>query len=184
MSDFPRLSAAILAGGKSIRMGRDKALLPFRGKPLLQYVADLLRPEFAEVVIAGGKPEYAAWGRLVADLLSPPSPLVGIHAALSAITTDRALVVACDMPFIDLDRAREWSQVEADVVVPVSPSGVEPLHAIYSKSCVAAIERRLAEGRPKVTDFYDLVKTVEVKVDDARPFRNLNTPGDFLDVLK
>lgn len=173
------LSGAILAGGKSLRMGQDKALLPFRGKPLLQHVADLLRPHVREVVIAGGKPEYAVWGRLVPDLLSPPCPLAGLHAALSGITTPRAFIVACDMPFIDIARLREWEGIEADVVVPVSSQGMEPLHAMYARSCLPALERRLREGRPKITDFYDLVKVREVRVDDITAFRNLNTPEDY-----
>ena len=115
-------------------MGRNKALLPFRGRPLLAHQLDVLRPLFDRVVVASKDPTpYAPFGvEVVPDVLSERCALTGIHAVLSASRTEHAFVVACDLPFLngrlveDLLARRDGN----DVVVPESNHQIEPLHAV------------------------------------------------------
>lgn len=183
-------ACGILAGGASRRMGRNKALLPFRGKPLLQHQLDLLSPMFSEILISANDPApYAPFNlRVVPDVFAEPCSLSGIHALLKAATAPRVFVVACDLPFLHPGLVRKMLRVTGgfDVVVPETADGLEPLYAIYSQSCVPAIEAAAAESRWKVTDFYLglWVDRLEVDVNDwlvegRSPFTNANTPDDW-----
>jgi molybdopterin-guanine dinucleotide biosynthesis protein A len=102
LTSFPMATAGILAGGASARMGRNKALMDFRGRPLIQRQIDLLSPMFEEILIGANDPApYARFGlRVVPDLLSERCALTGIHALLKAAARPRVFVVACDMPFL------------------------------------------------------------------------------------
>src|SRR6185503_18143409 len=139
-----RGTCGILSGGASARMGRNKALLDFRGKPLIQHQIDLLSTLFDEVIVGANDPApYATFKvRVVPDLLSERCALTGIHALLRATTGERIFVVACDMPYLHPKLIGTLLAVppDVDVVVPESDRGLEPLHAVYWKSCLPAIE--------------------------------------------
>jgi molybdopterin-guanine dinucleotide biosynthesis protein A len=184
-------ACGILAGGASRRMGQNKALLPFRGKPLLRHQLDLLSPLFPEILIsANDAAPYSPFGhRVVPDLFTEPCSLSGIHALLKAAAAPRVFVVACDLPFLNPALVGMLLERPGDVVVPESDRGLEPLHAIYSQSCLPAIERAAADGRWKVTSFYDgvavefvRVRDREWRVDGRSPFTNANTPDDWKSV--
>ncbi len=186
------VTAGILAGGAGSRMGRNKALLEFRGRPLLARQLDLLRPLFERVILGANDPApYADFGiEVVPDLLSERCALTGIHALLSASRTGHVFVAACDLPFLNpalieelLGRREGW-----DVVLAVTARGPEPLHAIYSRACLPAIETCAREGRWKATAFHGRVRVLEVPVreedwavEGRSPFLNLNTPEEFRD---
>lgn len=183
-------ACGILAGGASRRMGRNKALLPFRGKPLIRHQIDLLSPMFSEILISANDPApFAPFPfRVVPDVFAEPCPLSGIHALLQAATAPRVFVVACDLPFLHPGLVRKMLDVagDFDVIVPETPDGLEPLHAIYSRACVPAIESAAADARWKVTAFYPGVWVDRLEVDggdwlmDGRsPFTNANTPDDW-----
>ncbi|MBI4565981.1 MAG: molybdenum cofactor guanylyltransferase [Planctomycetes bacterium] len=182
------LACGILAGGLGTRLGgREKAMFRIHGRPLLEYMLRRLVPAFKTVVLSTNRPDRYAWTGLpcVADRLAARCPLSGLHRVLEAIREPRALVIACDMPGVSLSLASRLARVEADVALPVSPSGDEPLHAVYSKACVPLIERAVAEGRLKMTDFLSEARVVRVEIDPAAwtegpvpPFFNLNTPAD------
>jgi molybdopterin-guanine dinucleotide biosynthesis protein A len=179
------LSAGILAGGASSRMGRDKARLDFRGQPLILRQIDLLRPLFQEVLIAAkGSGCFAA--RSVPDLLPEPSALTGVHALIAGASTSRVFVVACDMPFLNPALIRDLLGRAGDVVLPVTSRGPEPLHAVYSKTCLPAIEAAAAAGDWKMTGFHKDVRVTRVDVDEnawlvegRSPFANANTPDEW-----
>jgi molybdopterin-guanine dinucleotide biosynthesis protein A len=180
------VAAGILAGGASSRMGRDKALLDFRGKPLLQHQLDLLRPLFPEVLIGGGS--YDVGARVVPDVLPERCALTGVHALIRGASTPHIFVVACDMPFLNPALIRKLAALaeHAQVVLPLTPRGPEPLHAVYAKSCLPEIERAAREGDWKMTGFVKRCRTLlfEVKgaewdVDGRSPFTNANTPEDW-----
>jgi len=171
-------------------MGRNKALLPFRGRPLLAHQLDVLRPLFDRVVVASKDPTpYAPFGvEVVPDVLSERCALTGIHAVLSASRTEHAFVVACDLPFLngrlveDLLARRDGN----DVVVPESNHQIEPLHAVYSRACLAAIEDSARRGAWKVSDFFPGVRVHRATLDldewlveGRSPFFNANTPGEW-----
>ncbi|HXG61350.1 MAG TPA: molybdenum cofactor guanylyltransferase [Planctomycetota bacterium] len=185
---FP-VTAGILAGGAGSRLGRNKALYPYRGRPLLARQIEILKPLFERVLVAARDPSpYAPFGvETTADVLPVRSALSGIHAVLSAARTDYVFVAACDLPFLnprlieEIVSAREgW-----DAVVPESDAGLEPLHAVYGRACLRAIEAAVARGEWKATAFLAgvrarirRVRDAEWAVDGRSPFFNLNTPAD------
>lgn len=184
------VTCGILAGGASSRMGRDKALVDFRGAPLIARQLALLRPLFERVVVGANDPaRYRPFGvEVVPDLLPERCALTGIHAVLSAARTDHAFVVACDLPFLNsrLIEALLERRAGNDVVVPESDQGLEPLHAVYSRACLPAIEACGRRGAWKVSGFYPSdrllrwrVRDGDWAVDGRSPFLNVNTPGDL-----
>lgn len=171
-------------------MGRNKALLPFRGKPLLRHQLDLLKPLFPEILISANDPApYEPFGlRVVPDQYAEPCSLSGIHALLHAVTAPRIFVVACDLPFLNPALIRKLLEVpgDFDVIVPESDQGLEPLHAIYSRNCLPSIEQAARERRWKVSSFYQglWVDTVEISdrdwlIEGRSPFLNANTPEEW-----
>ncbi|HVR84311.1 MAG TPA: molybdenum cofactor guanylyltransferase, partial [Planctomycetota bacterium] len=183
-------ACGILAGGASRRMGRNKALLPFRGKPLIRHQLDLLSPLFSEILISANDPApFSPFGRrVVPDVFAEPCSLSGIHALLKAATAPRIFIVACDLPFLNPALLGMMLGVpgDFDVIVPLSDLGLEPLHAIYARSCIPAIEAAATESRWKVSDFYEGLWVDKLPVNDGdwlvdgrSPFLNANTPDDW-----
>lgn len=171
-------------------MGRNKALLDFRGKPLLLHQRDVLAPLFARVIVAAPDPApYLPLGlEVVPDLLPERCALTAIHAVLSASRSDLAFVVACDLPFLNLDLIRHLLDraAGADAVVPESDGRLEPLHAVYSRACLPAIEDGARRGEWKADAFLPRVRAVRLpvrpddwKVEGRSPFFNANTPADW-----
>ena len=195
---WPPLSAAVLAGGQSRRMGQDKAMLPLvvGGPPLLGIVLDRLRIVSDDVfIVATDRPAYAAFGvPLHTDAFPEAGTLGGIATALLRARHPECLVVACDMPFLN-PSFLAWMAAQPrtyDALVPRVPgesrqgSGMiwQTLHAIYRRSCLAAIERRLAGGERKVIGFFDDIDVRSIAVaqithfdPDLRSFYNANTPS-------
>lgn len=183
------ITAAVLAGGQSRRMGRDKAFLPFGGRPLIERTLETLDRHFDEVLlVANEAARYAHLGRrVVADLRPGAGALGGIYTAIALTTGEAAgsaspthvFLCACDMPFLDdalvdlllAEAAREMDGHLPDVVVPEDPdapdssAGLHPLCAVYGRGTLGPIERRLAEGRLKVIGFYDDVRVRRVGPD-------------------
>ena len=189
------LSAGILAGGRSSRMGSNKALLPFRGRPLIRHQIDVLAPLTDDLMIGANEaPAYAGFGfRVVPDVLREPCVLTGIHALLAAARHPLLFVTACDLPFLNRDLILHLSgRTEgADAVLPLTARGLEPLHAIYAKSCLPAIERAAANGVWKATGFLRDLRVIEVPlrdedwaVDGHSPLFNANTPDDWSSISK
>jgi molybdenum cofactor guanylyltransferase len=192
------LSAAVLAGGQSRRMGTDKALLPLveGGAPMLGIVLERLSAVADDVVVvANDQARYAALGaRVVPDLRRDVGALGGIQAAITASAHEHCLVVACDMPFLSLPLLRRMADEprDYDVLVPLIPGEsrqrsdglvFQTLHAIYSKRCLRFIETRIEEGNKQVVGFFaDVqVRTLDLAEitrwdPDLRSFFNANTP--------
>lgn len=193
-------SAAILAGGESRRMGRPKALIELDGQTLIERAwatLNALRPEISEVFVVGIRPEYQALGlQCVADDAPGYGPLGGIATALRHAHEERALVVACDMPWLSTTLLCAMLNVAGaeQALVPALPImgaahvevRYEPLHAIYHRSCLAAIDACLARRELKTTAFLDGVRVRELDVDWLRihdpeltSFLNVNTPAEL-----
>jgi molybdopterin-guanine dinucleotide biosynthesis protein A len=187
------LTLAIQAGGKSSRMGQDKALMPFRGKPLIQTVMARLAPLADEIIITTNTPEhYAFLGvPLFRDIIPERGALGGLYTALKSASHSMVAVVACDMPFASTQffetATRLMSTGAADVVIPQTEYGFEPLHALYRReACLAPIEQALDANRWKVISWFDAVhvhalsRTETAALDPGGlAFWNLNTPEDF-----
>ena len=184
------VSGVILAGGKSRRMGGSpKALLPFGGRPLIQHIVERLESVLADCLVVTNSPElYAFLGRpMVGDVFPDGGSLGGIYSGLQAVPGEAALCVACDMPFLSAALIGDLAgrAGEADVVIPDAAGELQPLHAVYGKACLPAMERRLRAGQLKITGFFEEVRVVRVPETEvarfempALAFMNLNTPDD------
>ncbi|MBA3533587.1 MAG: molybdenum cofactor guanylyltransferase [Ardenticatenales bacterium] len=189
------LSAAVLAGGASSRMGQNKALLTLGSERLIERVVARLCALSNDVMVITNTPEsyefLAGLCRFVPDVTGPgQGPLAGIASALSAARHARVLVVATDMPFLNLSLLHHLARLEpqADVLVPViAPDGFpETLHAIYGKGALPVIEAQLAGGSRKITHFFRDVRVREVPAEEIRSFDpafrsffNVNTPEEW-----
>jgi molybdopterin-guanine dinucleotide biosynthesis protein A len=162
------LTAAILAGGKSSRMGANKALLSFRGHPMISAVADAVRPVASELfVVADDGAPYASLGfETVADIHKGRGPLGGLHAALTASRTDETLLLACDIPLVSTSLLRYLSEFPSQALARVAEidGHIHPLCAVYSKRCLPEIERLIASGRLAMAALLDAVGAQAVPV--------------------
>lgn len=192
-----KLSVAIIAGGKSVRMGRDKAFVKLAGKPLIQHVIERSRNlGQTETILIANQPErYRHLGLLVfSDVCPNKGSLGGIYTALTYAQSLHTLVIACDMPFIKTELLRFMiAQISdaMDIVAPRVGGYPQGLHAIYSQSCRQPIQEQLAANRLKVIRFYDEMRVryldeadYEPYDVDGRSFVNLNTPAELQQARK
>src|SRR5271169_3582701 len=185
------LTAFILAGGRSSRMGTDKAFVDYDGRPLLLRALDLARSLTADVRIVGNREKFAQFAPVVEDIFLDRGPLGGIHAALLASPTDLNLMLAVDMPFVPLAFLRyligqACDAPEAAVVVPRGDGGWQPLCAVYRREFAAAADGALRAGRNRIDRLYDKVRAKVVEQEkwegagfSPAIFRNLNTIEDL-----
>lgn len=187
------VSAAIMAGGRSTRMGQDKAWIELDGEPLISRVAHVLAQVADEVLVVANDPRYGSLGlRVVHDRYPAGGALGGIATGVGAAMHDTVLVAACDMPFLD---PAVWSVLvghagEADVVIPRIGGEYETLHALYTKACVPHMARSLAENRLRVISFFDAVRVLAIDEPELRAvdptlraFTNVNTPEELASAL-
>ncbi|MCG3206916.1 MAG: putative molybdenum cofactor guanylyltransferase [Anaerolineae bacterium] len=190
------ISVAILAGGKSRRMGQDKAFLEVGGRPAIERVIECVNPLSDDVFISTNSPEkYGQFGlRLVADVYPDKAALGGIFSAISVARYPHVLVVACDLPLLNPALLRYLIELAptADVVAPlVQPPQPETTHTVYSRRCLPAIEARLQVGRLRIIGFFEDVRVRYVAREDIarfdpefHSFVNMNTPDDWERVKK
>ena len=182
-----KVTGVILAGGKSRRMGTDKALLSVGRDAMIERAVAELSKVCAGVLISGcGEETGRRLGlKVVPDLIEGMGPLSGIHAALLAAQSDKCLVVPCDMPFLSAELAEVMiRQSEGyDVAVPQHGDYLQPLFAVYDHSCIQAIEEALRNNRHKVVDFYPRMRVnyvsetiLQAAADIDTVFFNVNTP--------
>ncbi len=184
------VTTAIMAGGKSSRMGTDKSFVPVLGKPMIEHVLDRVKGIADEEIIITNQPEeYAYLGLgLYKDLYQDHGPLGGLHAALHYAANPYVLVVACDMPWLNRQLLEYMITLRetADGIVPRWDRHPEPTHAIYSKVCLGPIEANLKAQSLKLISFYSEVKIRYVQKNEiigfdpqGRSFANVNTPEDL-----
>jgi molybdopterin-guanine dinucleotide biosynthesis protein A len=201
---YDQISAFVLTGGASSRMGKAKALLDFGGEPLLIRIARTIEPLVSSVIAVGSSGRYAALGMqviedqqigIVDEHGNSPGPLAGIASALSASRTDWNLILACDLPYL----SREWvgwllartNVSSAQIIMPRTEGGPEPLAAVYRRECADPIIAALHRGVRKVTDATAQLRTDFVAepewhhIDpDGRVLRNMNSPEDYEEARK
>jgi molybdopterin-guanine dinucleotide biosynthesis protein A len=188
------VSGVVLAGGQSQRMGRNKALMELEGRTLISRVVDRLSRLCDELIISANHVDLYSHlpARIVRDVIPGRGALSGIHAGLAAMRNERAVVVACDMPFLSLSLLRYMTVVAegCDVVVPRLDRYYEPLHAVYGVGCIGPIEQLVAEGPQRVVALYERVGTCEITRHDVRlygaehSFFNVNTPQDWAEAQR
>lgn len=184
-----KVSAIVLAGGNSTRMGQNKALLKFGSKTLVELVVNKLRNLFAEIIIVTNYAESYPMLKSVRfekDCINTPvkNSLVGIYTGLLKSTNEYAFVVACDMPFLNEDLIKYMLAKldKQDICVPYLQEHYQPLHAVYNKTCLEPIKNLLEIGDYKIINFYGDVNVVRIyedeiiKIDpDLKSFMNVNT---------
>lgn len=186
------ITGVILAGGENKRFsGTNKAFMRIGGKCMLDRVYRIYAELFQDIILVAEDPlQYLAWDfQIVADLFPLKGSLVGIHAALFYAATPYVFVAACDTPFLQkglIASIASALEPQFDVVVPETERGLEPLCAIYSKSCLAPIERQLSANILKIQHFFAKVrvrKLPEAHLRESDPdllsFYNVNTPDDL-----
>lgn len=179
----------IMAGGKSSRMGTDKGLMTFQGKPMIEYAIELLQPICSGIIISTNQPGYQRYGfQTVPDIYQKCGPVGGLHAALSETKFDHNLVLGCDVPFVESELIELLlSEIGGfDAVVPLHEGGIEPLVAVYRKEMASFFEAQLIERNYTMHEIIRSCKLNLVGVDHLvakypRLFYNLNRPGELKD---
>ena len=189
------VSAFILDGGKSTRMGADKAFLTLDGRTLLERALEVAQSVTADVRIVGADSKFAAFAPVVEDIFSGCGPLGGIHAALRASSSPLNLMLAVDLPFtspalLQFFVARAQAS-DASVTVPRVDGGLQPLCAVYRPQFADLAEMALRAGRYKIDACFDPQQTQVVEESELRSggfssemFRNLNTPEELEEAKK
>lgn len=184
------MTSIVLAGGKSLRLGREKALEEIGGQRLLQRVIERLSPLGDEIIVVTSSsnqlPDLGA--KMVIDSYPGKGVLVGLYSGLKEAASFHSLVVGCDMPFLNLALLRHLIALSPgfDVVIPRVGEEVEPLHAVYSKNCLVPIEARLRGGKLRIADFFPAVRVryvenAEIEKFDPQhlSFFNINSDADL-----
>ena len=184
------VTGIILAGGESNRMGKDKGLCEFKGKPLISYAIDALLPLCGTILISSNNIEdYQKFGyQVIIDKHEGIGPIGGIYSSLKKSVTKHNLIISCDTPFLNtpllefiLDNSDNY-----EIVVPEhSNSLIEPLAAYYSSDIVNLLEISIKKKDYKLMNFLNKVKFKKINVDSIygfsnKLFINLNTPDDLL----
>jgi molybdopterin-guanine dinucleotide biosynthesis protein A len=189
----PVLSLAILAGGNSQRFGEDKALALLHGQPLLAHIVERTAGLAAETFIVTNRPEaYARFGlRLVGDLRPGQGALGGLHTALYYAAQPWLLALACDMPLINRALLEHMLTLTdgVEAVVPSLDGRPEPLHALWSKACLAPVQAALKRGDRRVVSFFPAIRVrtvtlTEIEIFDPEhlSFLNVNTPAQLAEI--
>ncbi|OPY89492.1 MAG: putative molybdenum cofactor guanylyltransferase [Syntrophus sp. PtaU1.Bin208] len=201
--DFPeaekamkeRMTGIILSGGKSSRMGINKAFLEIDGDRLIDRTVSLFKELFSEVILVTNEPllyldQDVA---LVTDIYKRKGPLGGLYAGLYYASFDYAFLCACDMPYLNVEFIRYMMGKVAgyDVVIPETSEGYFPLHAIYSRRCLPTIKNLLERGdRLKVVGVFKGMRVLTIPEPvirsydpDGRMFLNINTEQDLQQAL-
>jgi len=184
------LTAFILAGGHSRRMGQDKAFLELGGRTLLDRAMGLASTVAPHVRIVAAQEKFLTIARTIEDVFPDCGPLGGIHAALMGTTTELNLFLAVDLPFVEEDFLRyliaQASQVSALVTVPEAGQRLQPLCAVYRRDFREAAEQALKKKKNKIDALFVGVETRVITEPEitrmgffSRMFQNLNTPEEF-----
>ena len=190
-----KVTGIILSGGKSIRMGENKAFVRIEGVPIIRRIYDLFKELFEEVIIVTDQKDLFSNfdSKIYSDLIPGKGALGGLYTGIFFSSFWHSFCVACDMPFIRKSLVQYLTENidDADVIVPQTKDGLQPLHAIYSKNCVNPMRRLIEEGKSKIIDLYS---QVNVKIVDEKDFLrfdprgesfiNVNTPEELLSVRR
>lgn len=183
------ITGVILVGGKSRRMGKDKAFLEFSGKPLFERVLEIFRGNFHRIFLVGDRGErFADYGLPVLEDIFPGSALGGLYTALFRAQTEYVFISPCDLPYPNKGVLDHICSLRKgfDAVVPTTHHGFEPLFALYSTKCLEPIRILLESGNYCVYDFYPQVRIRHVPGEElaqldkeGTSFLNINTPEEF-----
>lgn len=179
-----KATAIILAGGESLRMGTDKAMLPVKGKTMIEHICTQLCHSFTETLISTADPnKYGFLGfKVMPDKQPNQGPLMGIASALQASANELNFVMACDIPRVPMHLVHQMlaEAEDADIVVPITGNEkYEPLFAVYRKNALIAINKVLNGPSRKISDVFAHCKVRFLKISTPALFTNLNTKAEY-----
>ena len=183
------VSGVILAGGRSTRMGKDKATLDVSGLTMFERNLCMMRKLFEKTIIAGNRPDLSQPDVPCFPDHYPGSALGGLYTGLKEAETEYIMATACDMPYPDpgIGRLLVGMRKGYDVVVPKTPYGLEPLFAVYRKTCLPFMQSLLEQGLYQIFLFYPHVRVRYVSQDELpgdweHALLNVNTPEQYTQV--
>lgn len=195
MERIKDISAVILSGGGSSRMGTDKAFLNFGGKSIIERMIDLCDSIFFEVIISSNKPELYQFAKkkVIQDLIPDKGPLSGIHSALHNTNTESIFILSCDMPLVTSELLNYLCDYNTgkQIVLPKAEERIQQLCGVYSKSILTEVENLLSVSQKSVGNLkgsiYELIEKVETEIVEVdrlefyhpNIFFNVNTPEDY-----
>ena len=186
------INGYILAGGKSSRMGTDKGLLHFHGKPIVQTIIDQILPTVNKTVIVSNNAEYEKFGlEVFADLITDVGPAGGIHAAMTHTDSEQILVVSCDMPYITTDAIQYMIEQasQSQITLPLNREKIEPLFGVYSKKCLPLWQQLIEQGMIKLQEMVTHFELLKINIETNELFNdllflNINDKNDLQRALK
>jgi len=189
------ITGIILSGGKSLRMGRNKAFVQVDGIPIIERIYKVFKNLFQEIIIVTDQMDLFAHFdvRTYSDLLPHRGALGGLYTGLCFSSFQYSFCVGCDMPFLKETLIRFLIErlADEDVLVPRTADGLQPLHALYSKNCLGPIKELLDQGGFKIIDFYPKVKSRTIEEKDflfldptKESFHNVNTPDELVQAAR
>jgi molybdopterin-guanine dinucleotide biosynthesis protein A len=183
-----RIPAIIFAGGKSSRMGQDKALLPFAGyRTLAQYQYERLQLLFDKVYLSAKKNKFDFPSLLITDRYEISSPLAGIVSIFETLEADEVFILSVDAPFVGkevIEKLLEVNRENVDAVIAKSPNGLQPLCGIYRRSLFPSTRQRLKENNHRLGHLLLDSNSHFVDFEENTPFVNLNYPHEYEKALK
>ena len=181
-------TAIVIAGGKSSRMQRDKALLPFgKFNSLAEFQCVRLEAMFEQVYLSAKGNKFDFDVRLIVDKYEDASPLVALVSVFKILTLDEVFVLSVDAPFVGRDvieKLYEASTAHADIVVAKSSRGLEPLCAIYRRSFLEKAEEALFQNQHRLQTLFSELNVIEVFIEEDESFLNLNYPEEYAEAKK
>lgn len=185
-----KIGCAVLAGGKSSRMGTDKALLELDGKNFITKLCDELDCFEEKIIARGNRSDIKdiSW-KIISDLYPERGPIGGLHAVLSACSSDAMFCVSCDMPLLQISLAKElcgYMREGIDAVIAVTEDGRKhPLCGVYRKSVLPVLEEQILEGNNRMMAALQQMRVeyVTIHSQNSQQLKNINTPEEYKSVL-
>ena len=181
------MPAIIFAGGKSSRMGKDKALLPFANcDTLSEFQYNRLSSLFDKIYISAKENKFDFNPTVITDLYEESSPLVGIISLFETLKEDEVFILSVDAPFVNEDIIIKLLDHKegVDAVIAKSTSGIQPLCGVYKRSILPLAQKHLREGNHRLNDLLKAVHTQFISFEDDTPFINLNHPHEYEHALE
>lgn len=180
-------TAIILAGGKSSRMGTNKALLPIFEKTTIEHIVDCCKHVADEIIVVTNEQDQYAFLQvpLVCDEFKECGPLGGLEAGLQAAKYDKCILIACDMPFVSSEVIKHlmYHLHNYDAVLPNVNGKLHPLFAAYRKTCLTPIRKRLQNNTLRMVGLLDEVNT-KILTEDELPLMDFNIQNVFFNMNK